>query len=587
MEELKKRLLQAIKNDQFFNLVNKEYIHNLQLSETSSDTILNNTLIELHNHKKINLISLCLELKKTATYFWNMRMVLQDILPDLDAGVIEVAELIAYLIHEAGRNDLANSMLFHSLEKFCLKDIQRIETLLEYTLNFIDETNDFVSIALKVGSQLDSVTYTQKAIELLSHESDIVLNQTIFALASMTIDKQEKENIAIQICNISREKHSDQITVNSLYALSNLCSSDHHQILISFLDEQKEYSDYFVDKAAYILEGYLSYPEISKRFWTICSYVKVDYNTINKIDDVLWRLVENNRLGEAKEFLELFFKNNPQAKITAFKTYISVLAEQKNQQYLFSLLTKWLLSRKMILGKACMDLVAEINAHRNPFSERLADKELPLEADISLIPKNDLYIYLFLAQKACGWLFGVAPVSMTSFIFSLIEHASIEELPQIQELLFNPIIINYPNIFKELYAKNKSSYSLQTIKIIEQTITEFDQYSNDLKSSYKLKELTPNESDRFTYQKYWNNILNNNHKEVRKQSIFAAFAKNQLILDGSKIVQYAVQPDKNEKRFETPLNIFKTIQDTPSTMHLATEWLEDLLRTFKTDGCVK
>lgn len=587
MEKFKEQLLQAIKDDQFFKIVYQEYIHNLQSSATSSDTILNNTLIELHNHKEINLISLCLELKKTDAYFWELRMILQDILPDLDAEVIEVAELIAYLIHEAGRNNLANSMLFHSLEKFCLKDIQRIETLLEYTLNFIDETNDFVSIALKVGSQLDSVTYTQKAIELLSHESDIVLNQTIFALASMKIDKQEKENIAIQICNISREKQSDQLTVSSLHALSNLCSSDHHQILISFLDEQKEYSDYFVDKAAYILEGYLSYPEISKRFWTICSYVKVDYNTINKIDDVLWRLVKNNRFGETEEFLELFFENNPQAKITAFKTYISVLVEQKNQQYLFSLLTKWLLSRKMILGKACMDLVAEINAHQKPFSERLADKELYLTADISLIPKDKLYIHLFLAQKACGWFFGIASVSMTSFIFSLIEHASNEELPKIQELLFNPIIINYPYIFKELYAKNKSSYSLKTIKIIEQIITEYDQFSDDLKPAYELKELSPNESDRFTYQKYWNDILSNNHKEVRKQSIFAAFAKNQLILHGSKIVQYAVQPDENEKRFETPLNVLKTIQDTPSTMYLATEWLEDLLWIFKKEGCAK
>jgi hypothetical protein len=165
MDDLKGKLIQAYKDDSFF-----EFIHETYYQDSNGEKLLPNLLTELHNNRKLDLVELFKNFKNTPEKydFFQIRQAFGDVLPDLNAPVIEVANCVKHLTLEAGRNLAANMMLPPFIE-FCQKDSDRIKALFDFALSNVDEEFDHLSTAIVTGANVNETEYVKQAIELLTN----------------------------------------------------------------------------------------------------------------------------------------------------------------------------------------------------------------------------------------------------------------------------------------------------------------------------------------------------------------------------------------------------------------------------------
>ena len=576
MDDLKGKLIQAYKEGNFF-----EFIQEIYYQDRKDENLLSSTLAELHNEEKLNLVELFHSFKNaTENYdFFSVRRVFEEVLPNINAQVKDVAECVKHLTLEAGQ-DMAAYMLLSPFKEFCKKDTDRTKVLFNIALTNIDEDFDHLSIAIEAGANNDEVHYVNQAIELLTHENELIIQRAILALGRINYqDKMLLKPVTIAIKKSSVSSPTDVILATSMRALFAVVSqSDDLESL--FLDFLNTHSDDLDDLYIHAASEILFYDEkkvsgnVETKLLNICSYTKPEnQGTINNIDYALERILKRNSFDDCVVFLERFFElSKYKLSIKHFDSFVRELHNHRNT-HLSSLITRWLLSKKVKLGKYASDLLRD------------SDKGISIGFDGSYVTKESKGVHLFLARKACGWFFN-RPKTAISLIESLILDAPDDELKDIQQLIFHPLCVSYPGSIRDHLETMNESKEEREKQIASDVLSEYEEYQASVKAALKINELSPSEQDRHTYWRHHNKLMSQSMKKARSKSFLTSlFAGNEsVLLYGNKSIHY-IHHGEQKTRQEVPLSEISTSFELASMHNLDPHGLENMIWQFKAEGC--
>lgn len=575
MDDLKVKLTQAYKDGNFF-----EFIRAIYYQDRKDEKLLPGILTELHNKGLLNLVELFRSYKnKTENHdFFSVRRVFEEVLPHINAPVKDVADCVKHLTLEAGQ-DMFAYMLLSPFREFCKHDNSRSQDLLDLALTDIDEEFDYLSTAIEAGASSDETFYVNQAIELLCNEKELVKQRAIFALGRINFrDEELLEPVAKAIWKASISSPSDIILATSMRALFAIASqfSDLESLFLEFLSTHSEHlGDRYIHAASEILffeEKKIS-GNVELELLNICSHTKPENEgTINNIDCALERILKRNDYDNCVAFLERFFElSKYQLSVKYFDSFVIEL--HNKETYLSSLLTRWLLSKKVKLCKYASDLLRDSN------------KGFSIGFDVSYVKKESKGVHLFLARKACGWFFN-QPKTAISLIESLILDAPDDELKDIQQLIFHPLCVSYPGSIRDHLETMNDSKEERLKQIASDVLSEYEEYKASVKAALKINELSPSDQDRHTYRRYHNKLMSESMNKARSKSLISSlFAGNEsVLLYGNKSIHYIHHGDQKTRQ-EVPLSEISTSFEFASMHNLDPHGLENMIWQFRAEGC--
>ena len=576
MDELREKLLKANVDDNFF-----EFIQGIYYQDRKGEKLLPSLLAELHNEGELNLVDLFQGLKNTPENhdFFSVRRVFEEVLPNINAPVKDVAECVKHLTLEAGHG-MAAYMLLAPFKEFCIKDADRAKALLDIALTNIDEDFDHLSTAIDAGASKGEVAYVNQAIELLSHTNELVIQRAIFALGRINYQNKKLLNpVAEAICQASLSSPTDIVLATSMKALFAVVSQS-DDLESFFLDFLETHSELLGDRYIHAASEILFYDEqkisgnVEPKLLNICCYTKPENKgTINNIDYALERILKRNSFDDCVVFLERFFElSEYKLSVKYFDSFVRELHNHRDT-HLSALLTRWLLSKKIKLGKYATDLLRD------------SDKGISIGFDRAYVAKESKGVHLFLARKACGWFFN-QPKTAINLIESLIPDVPDVELIDIQQLIFHPLCVSYPGSIRDHLETLSESKDDRVKKIATDVLAEYEDYKTSVNAALKINELSPSEQDRHTYWRHHSKLMNESMKQARSKSFLTSlFAGNEsVLLYGNKSIHY-MHHGEQKTRQEVPLSEISTSIEFASMHNLDPHGLENMIWQFKAEGC--
>lgn len=541
-------------------------------------------IISLHNDNLLNIVSEYNKLNNNSNTsrvdFFLCRQIFVDILPFIKADIKEVLNCVKNLTLEAG-NDLTANDLITPFEKFC-KANNCSEELLAIGLNNIDESFDCITVAIIAGSELQLEMYTEKAIALCNYENNIVQKRAIFSLGrinyqsnNLLIDKVFTM-IKTKAINYSEDFYPNILRlIISLYRQKNNLEEQVIKLCLILLKNEDAQLIHVVSKILFQDIKILPRNIYNVLLKTLTKVNPNNTYTLHYIDYILCYLLKNNLKEDLYVFLEELLIKNNKLSINIFNSFIHELVNNK-KDILNSLVTRWFLSRRIVLGRA----VAEILKND-------IDKNIYLTVDKAQLKNLPEGICLFLSRKAYGWLFREF-ISAVTYIVSLIDISTNKELEGISFLLFNRLLICYPDKIRECFENLlQKEISEKTAKVINNLIAQQELFFKNLNDYENISELKPSLSQRAQYNQYHSTLMNNAYKKANKKSLISQLVTQKTILYGNCSIFYRYNnlDGTNKTREIVPFYHYSHSIAYPSLAFLDPHNLDFELSTFKVEGC--
>lgn len=579
MNEIKERLIKASNDGNFLEVVCQSYF-----DQDDDRKSVGQQLAFLHNEGKIDVISEFKQLKNDAanTNFFSTRHVLDDALPELNSPVFAVMDCVKHLVAEAG-NDMTAGWLFGPFIKFCEADPNRPIEVLQIAESSGSEWLDFISPAIISGSNLRLSKYAGRAIELSGHESIEINIRAVFAIGRINY-RNDTSLLANTLCaleKIIQSEYDDRLfgtvlrSAFALYLADNNMESKVVALIQTALIQRGDFALHAASEL-FIFEKDKIPPLVLDVLLEALKDTKPqNKGSLDNIDHGLQHLVKTNQEDKAISFLEhLLVHNRDELSIEVFDSLILNLYGN-NQPFLNKLATRWFLSKKVPLCRAVMDIVGQ--GHGN---------DIVLIADTEQITKQTEGIHLFAARKAIGWLY-INPVSATSFIVSLLDTSSENEIEQITELLFDPLLISYSGKVKQYLESLLPNQSTKVQGILTNALEKLENYHDGLKSARDIPELLPSQSQRETHFRLANRQMAEARKKAEKASILNSICSKSVLLYGRKSIQYVHGLDDQVHRQEMPLHSFSHSIEHSRLAYMDPHGLDYMMRIFRVEGCEK
>jgi hypothetical protein len=576
MRKIREQLSKACENENFLKIVYESF-----LERNTRWQCIANEISNLHNEGEINVLAEFHKLTKDleGIDFYICISVFELIIVELNPAVKSVMECIKHLLNQSNDSMTANQ-LFNTFIKFCEKDSHRAKEALDIALANTETWADFIAPALIAGTNRSLTEYTQAILEFLTNDKQEIRIGALIAIRKInfrndislikntliTIEKTINAVHGVHLCAFALDTvfsiyHQDKRTMNEVVHLT--------KTILTHTEDEILYkaSEIFAFKSENLPK------ELIDILLSALREVKPhNKSSLENIDYGLQLLLKTNQEEIIISFLEDFLiKNN--TSIDNFDNLIYDLLS--NQQVLNQLVTRWLLSKKMVLLNAL-----------NTILQLSQNNDLILHADTDQLRAQPEGVYLFIARKAIGWLFNF-PISAMSFIVSLIDTATNNENQQIAELLFYPLLINYPNKLIKYINLASTCHSPKINKILTKAVDELNKYYQNLHDINRIYELQPPLEQREIYSRFCSQQMTNMYKEALKTSIFYSTAHKSVLLYGRKSINYIDSPSKQTKRIEIPLENHSHTIELPNLECIDPHGLNYLLWQLRIDECEK
>lgn len=575
VSDLKDKLLKAKDDTTFFETIQDSYY-----DEINSDGQLARTLADMHNQRCINLIEIFMRLtsKTDVRNSYVIKQAFSEAIPHLEVDTQKLAKCINHLLEEFEQDTPAYPLL-SALKKFCSVDAARAKELLNFALQGTSNGINILSVALEAGAACNETEFVNHAIRLLDHDLESVCLEAISALGNISFqDKEHVKSTLIALESMLEERQSDILLATLLKSMLYISSQseDFENIFMSFTEKHLDHhgeSYIYEASVALFMKHKLLTPPIESRLFEICSYSNPQSaQTINNIDLALSRVLKQGNLQDCVSFLENFFERSEfKLSIKAFNSFVHELHNNKDT-YLATLITRWMLAKKLALGQFCFDLTQSVHG------------DCSFTYDSKLLSTND-GTCSFLAKKACGWFF-VHPKTVMSLIESLVKEANELELAEIQRIVFNPLLISYPGSVKDYLTNLQQSSDAKLSAFAASILAEFSDYQASIDTALEITELRPSQSDQYTYWKHHQKIMDDSMKQARHHSFLSSlFGDNEsVLLYGNKSIHYVHHGD-GKTRQEMPLQQFKHSFELASMQNIDPHGLDDKLWHYRAEGC--
>jgi len=500
---IENQILSALDSEDFLTFLNKRELYKREDRRLYAETI-----ASLHNQGKFDAI---VEFEKVnrldESYdFFIIKHIFEELLPIINAPVPSVMNCVKHLFLASGE-DMSAGMLISSFIKYCESKPDHPKEVLSIALTNYDEKLDFITPALIAGSNIELVEFLEKAIQLTQHENIHIRNKSIYALGN--INYQEKIELITQsfeAIKFSVNMNNSFLFLNalksiySLFVMNNTMLEEVIDLMTKILEEKDDQLFYVLSEILWLKHAEMPLIMIELFLKELTNVNPEHKGTINNIDYALSDLLKEGYTTQVIDFIENVLINNSQLSIKQFDSLIREISQ--NDDVLNSLITRWFLSKRIRFGRCASDL---IRAH--------GGDDYILSVDLAQIHGQQAGVHYFLAKKACGWFF-INPISAASFMISIIDSASEDEVLAIGELLFNPLLISYSGDLREYIDEVSIKSSVKVQKVISELLVKVETYHNDLQSISKIAELRPSQTQRETYYRHHSELMNESFKNT-------------------------------------------------------------------------
>lgn len=539
-------------------------------------------LIQLHNEKKIDVISAFEQIQRdNESYdFFMLQRMLERILPKINYDSVESVMKVLKRCMILVTGNMTSGLLVNPFIEFCKQNEKRIEEALGLSLKSLDKEIDFISIVLLAGLEVDFDKY-YKQLEILIGDLDEIVQIGAVRVLGQFYSQSETRNIHKSFELLKKVIHETEKVNIKEVALKSLCKllildvkleKEGIEIIEHVLFKPTDTMLYNIAELLFFYNKNLSW-KLKDYLWSQLKAINPKHNdTIRNIDHALYSIAEENK-SKAIQYLEkILLENLNGIGVENFCVFKSFL--MKNEKSLNYLVTKWLLSKNITLCKYAYELI--------PSSENgraiSIDKRLAL-----LLKKED---YLFLAKKSCGYLF-TKPVSALSYLVSLLESSPFDKgIIDIEELIYDPILINYSGKTREYLYKIYSQSSAKVRNSLDRVTKRLDKYLNEIKSINYIAEFEPTSKQREAYSRYWNDSFS--AKDLQPKGFFSSFFKTQVLLYGSSSINYIIHnPNEKGQRQEVFMHPQTISTELPRMSIINPIVLDYRLTMFRVEGCEK
>lgn len=443
-------------------------MHKLYIAEIRSKTeYLPSALSGLHNESTIDLNKIFSNL---SSEFDNNLFALIDLycktLPKINAEVKVTSECIGYLDNLSDTNAYTRSLLEAYLN-FCKVDESRSKRAVKEISTDQSSLISLLCPAIIASSFHDSAWALSQCSDLIKSKNANVVHEISKAIGILNFSDDKEIDMGLSLLEeIVKETQPIHIQANifnssvSLGKKSDTLWYRVNLILKALLKDQ--------EPLVLIESSRTAMFDIPQS--TLDLIINSLQNTkienpyiLGNIDHLLVKLSSNSQTDLADSLVEALLLNNSDLEITQFDSFSYYLLNE-NKDNLNRILTKWFLSSETNLCRAIPDLVSGKERGR-----------LELSFDFSQLKGNEDHP-IVVARKAIGWLF-TFPVTVSSLLLSIYKEVSLVHKKQIEELLFEPLLLSYTGKLKRYFEDIKKKNDLGINEVIERLFTMLNQYN--------------------------------------------------------------------------------------------------------------
>lgn len=564
LEETKVRLLTASETtDGLLAQINDLYVQEIQTEEK----VLNDALSELHNSGEIDLVEIVGSLDKSLRGhdFFTILHAFEDALPSLDASVEDVLNCLVHIMQQAG-----SGRAYGAFERFCSVEAHRPRDSVEFILaqNELSAYAPFLSSSI-LAYDSDRVTEAIQTTEsLIANRNEVVRSQAYFTLGRLDVGETQANVIWGLLSNsASNERESGccaSILRATLYFGETFPSywSQIEQLLLTFFEVTPP-------EVLHEISDIVAFQRVNFPESVLCLLVKQLTNvssehnhTISNINYVLVKLLEKDSSLIAVELLEAILAAGVEINELG---YFSRELISKHQELLSHIITKWFLSGIPSLCHGVLELLHDVT-----------DNDIELKAEMALLDNEEKQI--FVSHRAVGWLF-TRPIAAARFILSIYETASPTTCKELEQVLYDPLLLSYPGELKRFFQSGIDE-GIQE-HLCNRLLEKLRVYHSDIEKVSGLKELMAPSENVSTYWKESNKEMQVAYEEASKTSIFRHIATTQSLLYGNSSIYYVHQVNGDKVRQEMQMHSFSHSTEIPRLNVLDPESLDYTLRVFR------
>jgi len=564
LEEAKVRLLTASETaDGLLVQINDLYVQEIQTEEK----VLNDALSELHNSGEIDLVEIVGSLDKSLRGhdFFTILHAFEDSLPSLDASVEDVLNCLVHIMQQAG-----SGRAYGAFERFCSVEAHRPRDSVEFILaqSELSAYAPFLSSSI-FAYDSDRVTEAIQTTEsLIANRNEMVRSQAYFTLGKLNVGDTHAKIIWRLLSSSASIERDDGCCASILRAILHFGEAfpsywaQIEELLITFVEEASPEVLYAISEIIAFQRVDLPKSILHLLVKQLANVSSEHNSTISNINYVLVKLVEKDSSSVAVELLESILAVG--VEFTALG-YFSRELLSKHRELLNHIITRWFLSGEASLCHGVLDLLHDVTS-----------KDIELKAEMALI--GDEVKQVFVSHKAVGWLF-TRPIVAASFILSIYETASTTTRKDLEQVLYDPLLLSYPGALKRFFQSCINQGVQETL--CEGLLGKLEAYHTDIEKVSGLKELMAPSENLSAYWKDASKEMERAYEEASRFSIIQEIATTQRLLYGNSSIYYLHQGDGKRVRQEMQMQSFSHSTEMPRLNVLDPESLDYVLRIYR------
>ena len=507
-------------------------------------------IADAHNAGSINILSILTpeSLSEIGQFgFFGGQQLYCEIIPKLDATSSEMVEAVFALI-EKGGVDGAAGMPANALEDWCRAEASRSTVMLELVDAGNEHAAKFLPSILYTGSHVDRSKFIARAHHTAGSDSIERRRGAIAALGRIIPLSSEEWSDFLATIAATISEGNDDLTAAALGAMRSRLDVD-----------AGDYGDTLEDLIVKAITGDLGPQTIhrcAETLWldakklseatksallgALQSVDPANRGTIDLIDHSLEELVKNGRTWDARDFLEsLLVRHEDVLKLKHFDSTCHAITAAEPEVW-HDWIVDWFLKGQFAL---CRQLASPLGGGD------LEGVRLNIDFTRYNLSESD---YGYLARKAISFLF-LKQLTAASFIVSLARSAPAKVLPELEDLLVDPMLLNYAGIARALIEPVSKDRRDPAQAFAKRALSRLTKYLGDLESVEPLRELRPSERQRQLEWERHSDAMAEARRGADQKSIFADLFTKVLVLYGNRSVSYHNIGEETPKRFETKM----------------------------------
>ncbi|MDO9223435.1 MAG: hypothetical protein Q7U20_06950 [Caulobacter sp.] len=528
--------------------------------------------IDLHNSGRICLFDVVLwpEWAALAGHtFFTVQHFLDKAIPRLKATPEEMMMFVTALVAKGGNDGFANQPNVAFIE-WCRRDLERAKAIVSKAEAGHPLAIDHQSFALRALGDLQlarSIVLSSDGLRRLSavaglaripHPNAEELEATVAALARIITGDADDQLRASVV----------DATVNAFASAKAKLTDAALAALVSALDGG---SDIAVHSAAQSLFGngeILSAQLVTILLAALRHLNPANKGTVNFVDLGLADLVGHGFGTQAVEFLsDLLSRPDIDLSVGEFDSFSHSLVAG-DRKLLCGLTARWLLSGVAALCQGTQEILSGATT---------GEKSITLDLSGEGLTDEEAY---FVGRKAIGFFF-MKPVVAASILVSLIGGASSEWADAMQDLLFEPLLVNYGGTINDYLLEIPEGDP--AYQHVQHVLARGEAYLEGLRSVGAIKELHPSEQNRLLERIRFSEQMREAMKGARKKSVFHGLFKKSIMLYGNRSVSFIEGPDGDRQRFEMELHPLGVTHEWPRIETIDPVGLQEMLFTLRVE----